>query len=166
MKRQKSGTKFEVYSFVTVWLKCGSRVVGEMTVVTQEAVAERLRAHGVKPTTQRLEIGMLMLGKPQHLSADRILADLRRSGSRISKATVYNTLNLFSRHKLVREVSVDSTRQFFDSTVEAHHHFYNVDTGELTDIARDDLLFSQLPELPEGTEAEDVEVVVRVRNSR
>ena len=77
---------------------------------------------------------------------------------------MYNTLNLFSSQGLTRAVSVDSERQFYDSTTAPHHHFYNVDTGELTDIGLDDLQFSQLPELPSGTEAQDIEVVVRVRN--
>jgi Fur family iron response transcriptional regulator len=135
-----------------------------MEVISKETIAERLRLNGVKPTTQRLEVGQLLLSMPQHMSADQILGKLRTSGSRISKATVYNTLNLFADHKLIREVSVDSTRQFYDSTTEPHHHFYNVDTGNLTDINRNDLEFSRLPQLPEGTEAKDVEVIVRVRN--
>ena len=104
-----------------------------MNVISKEVVAKRLREHGVKPTTQRMEIGMLMLAEPQHMSADKIIADLNQAGSRISKATVYNTLNLFSDHGLIREVSVDSTRQFYDSTIDPHHHFYNADTGELSD---------------------------------
>ncbi len=136
-----------------------------MSVISKEVVAKRLREHGVKPTTQRMEIGLLMLAEPQHMSADKIIADLHQAGSRISKATVYNTLNLFSEHGLIREVSVDSTRQFYDSTIDPHHHFYNTDTGELTDIRKDELAFSQLPELPPGTEAETIEVVIRVRNS-
>jgi len=136
-----------------------------MSVISKEAIARRLREHGVKPTNQRMEIGMLMLAEPKHVSADKIIGELRKSGSRISKATVYNTLNLFSEHGLVREVSVDSTRQFYDSTTEPHHHFFNTDTGQLTDIHKDDLEFSRLPELPEGTEAETIEVVIRVRNS-
>jgi Fur family iron response transcriptional regulator len=135
-----------------------------MKVISKETIAERLRSSGVKPTTQRLEVGQLLLSMPQHMSADQILGKLRISGSRISKATVYNTLNLFADHKLIREVSVDSTRQFYDSTIEPHHHFYNVDTGSLIDIQQNDLEFSRLPELPEGTEAHNVEVIVRVHN--
>lgn len=133
-------------------------------MVSKENIAEHLRANGVKPTTQRLEVGQLLLSNPCHMSADQILTELRTSGSRISKATVYNTLNLFSEYKLVREVSVDPERQFYDSTIEPHHHFYNVDTGELTDIGKDELSFNRLPELPVGTEAQDVEVVLRIRN--
>ncbi len=107
---------------------------------------------------------MLLLTNPQHMSADQILGELRLAGSRVSKATVYNTLNLFSHHGLAREVSVDSTRQFFDSTTHPHHHFYNVDTGTLTDIDSNQLDFDWLPELPVGTEAHDIEVIVRIRN--
>ena len=127
-------------------------------------VEKKLRSCGVKPTNQRIEIGMLLFASPRHMSADQIISDLRVAGSRVSKATVYNTLNLFSVQGLTREVSVDPERQFYDSTTAPHHHFYNVDTGELTDIGLDDLQFSQLPALPAGTEAQDIEVVVRVRN--
>ena len=127
-------------------------------------IEQKLRANGVKPTRQRTEIGGLILTEPQHVSADNILFRLRKKGSKVSKATVYNTLKLFTEHGLTREVSVDATRQFYDSTTHHHHHFYNVDSGELTDIAVNDLKFSQLPELPVGTEAENVEVILRVRN--
>ena len=129
-------------------------------------VENKLRASGVKPTKQRLEIGMLLFAEACHMSADKIIADLKSEGSRVSKATVYNTLNLFTSHNLIREVSVDPERQFYDSTTGPHHHFYNVDTGELIDIGLGDLEFSRLPELPPGTEAQDIEVVVRVRNKR
>jgi Fur family iron response transcriptional regulator len=126
----------------------------------------KLRASGVKPTKQRLEIGMLLFAEARHMSADKIIADLKLEGRRVSKATVYNTLNLFTSRNLIREVSVDPERQFYDSTSGPHHHFYNVDTGELIDIGLGELEFSRLPELPPGTEAQDIEVVVRVRNKR
>ena len=129
-------------------------------------VENKLRASGVKPTKQRLEIGMLLFAEACHMSADKIIADLTSEGSRVSKATVYNTLNLFTSHNLIREVSVDPERQFYDSTTGPHHHFYNVDTGELIDIGLGELEFSRLPDLPPGTEAQDIEVVVRVRNKR
>ena len=137
---------------------------GSQYVEFKQEIELRLRDGGVKPTRQRMEVGMLLLTSPQHMSADQILGKLHASGSRISKATVYNTLNLFARHGLAREVSVDSARQFFDSTIHPHHHFYNVDTGVLTDIGQDELAFSHLPDLPPGTEAHDIEVIVRIRN--
>ena len=119
--------------------------------------------HGILPTPQRVEIASILLERPQHLSADQILERLRSAGSRVSKATVYNTLRLFGECGLVREITVDPTRKYYDSTTHPHHHFYNVDTGSLTDIPADSISISDLPELPEGTEQQGVEVLVRVR---
>lgn len=124
-----------------------------------------LSQHGVLPTPQRLEIAGVLLCRPQHLSADQIIDRLRDSGSSVSKATVYNTLNLFGERGIVKEVMVDPVRKFYDSTTHAHHHFYNVDTGELRDIDDEAVDFSRLPELPDGTTEESVEVLIRVRNA-
>ena len=132
----------------------------------EHSIEARLRAAGIKLTSQRLEIGELVLAEPQHLSAEQIITRLQSRGRRVSKATVYNTLKLFTEHGLVREVSVDPSRQFYDSTTHPHHHFYNVDSGELIDIPADELRVSGLPQLPAGTEAENVEVVVRIRDAR
>lgn len=126
-------------------------------------VSRRLREHGIKPTPQRLAIGRLLLGEPCHRSAEQILGALREQGSRISRATVYNTLNLFTHRDVVREVAVDAGRRFYDSTTTVHHHFYNEDTGELTDIDPGDIGLPSLPELPQGTEASSVELIIRLR---
>ena len=125
-----------------------------------------LEQHGILPTPQRIEVAEILLERPQHLSAEQILERLKQTGSRVSKATVYNTLNLFGERGLVRELMVDPERKFYDSTTRAHHHFYNVDTGELVDIPDEQVRFADLPLLPEGTESESVEVLIRVRNRR
>ena len=122
--------------------------------------------HGILPTPQRLKIAEILLAKPQHLSAEQIIEQLRQTGSTVSKATVYNTLNLFGERGLVKELCVDPERRYYDSTTHTHHHFYNVDTGELTDIDEHQVSFSELPRLPEGTESQSVEVLIKVRGQR
>ena len=141
----------------------GGFVAGSAQLRTQ--VEDKLREHGVKPTPQRLEIGMVLLAKPCHMSADQLLRSLREQRSSASKATVYNTLHLFSQQGIIREVALDPSRLVYDSTTSFHHHFYNVDTGELTDIPADDISVSSLPDLPGGTLPDGVEVIVRVRNA-
>ncbi len=118
----------------------------------------------ILPTAQRLEIAELLLRKPQHLSADKIIAQLHAANSTISKATVYNSLNLFVKSGIIKECVVDPERRYYDSTTTAHHHFFNVDTGELSDIPSQGIEVSGLPELPEGTQLEVAELVVRIRN--
>lgn len=132
--------------------------------MTRREIVDRLEACGVLPTPQRLEVAEILLARPQHLAADQIIDILRRNGRRVSKATVYNTLKIFSDFGLVRELNVDPSRKFYDSTTHPHHHFYNVETGELTDIPADQVEIAGLPPLPEGTEPQGVEVLIRVRS--
>src|SRR3972149_4570462 len=122
-----------------------------------------LRTHGVAPTHQRLEIAHVLFGRGEHLSADRILALVNERHAETSKATVYNTLNLFRDRGLIREVIVDPKRVFYDPNTQPHHHLYNVDTGEITDISAAALAVSGLPELPPGMVTEGVDIIVRIR---
>ena len=132
-------------------------------IALRAEVEATLRAHRLQPTPQRIEVGMLLLEGPCHVSADQILQALRRSGSRISKATVYNTLQAFSRAGIIQEVAIDPSRLVYDSTCTRHHHFLFEDTGELVDIDPADVELLRLPPLPEGTQALSVEVIIRVR---
>ena len=135
-------------------------------MISRDDIVQLLSGRGVFPTPQRVDVAFVMLAKPQHLSADQVIAGIRAIGSRVSKATVYNTLNLFCERGLLRTVEVDPTRQFYDSTIEAHHHFYNVDTGELTDIPTGTVTLNVNTALPAGTVHAGVDVVIRVRSER
>ena len=129
-------------------------------------IIQKLRSFGVMPTPQRIEVASVLLDRPQHLSADQNIERLKANGSRVSKATVYNTLHLFGTKGLVKELNVDPSRKFYDSTTHAHHHFYHVDSGELSDIDNNEVSIMGLPPLPAGTEQESVEVLVRIRDKR
>lgn len=129
-------------------------------------IIQKLKSFGVLPTPQRIEVASVLLNRPQHLSADQIIERLKANGSRVSKATVYNTLHLFGSKGLVKELCVDPSRKFYDSTTHAHHHFYHVDSGELSDIDNGEVSIMGLPPLPDGTEQESVEVLVRIRDKR
>ena len=125
-----------------------------------------LRDKGVTPTHQRVQIAsVLFCREPYHYSAEQVLQEVNADAMEVSKATVYNTLGLFARKGLVREVIVDPSKVFYDPTTRPHHHFYNVDTGNLVDIQAGDIELAGLPELPTGTVAEGVDVVIRIRNA-
>jgi Fur family iron response transcriptional regulator len=132
--------------------------------MTRSGLLALFDQHGILPTPQRVEIAGILLERPQHLSAEHLLDKLRAVGSAVSKATVYNTLNLFSERGLIKEVMVDPVRKFYDSTTHPHHHFYNVDSGELSDIPDGQVFLQVLPELPAGTKRESIEVLIKVRD--
>lgn len=130
---------------------------------TRDALVEMLRRHDINPTHQRIEIAHALFARGEHLSADQILAIVNDRHSETSKATVYNTLNLFLEKKLIREVIVDPNKVFYDPNTEPHHHLYNIDTGELTDVDASRIEISGLPQLPDGMVTDGVDIIVRVR---
>jgi Fur family iron response transcriptional regulator len=126
-------------------------------------VAARLAACGIRITQQRLRIASILLAAPQHLSAEQVAEALRREGARVSKATVYNTLNLFASQGLIRQLSVDGECAWFDSNVGPHYHFQDEHTGALRDVELQDVQFSRLPEPPAGMEVAGIDLVIRLR---
>jgi Fur family iron response transcriptional regulator len=130
---------------------------------TRDQLVDLLRRHDINPTHQRIEIACALFSRGEHLSADRILSIVNDRHSETSKATVYNTLNLFLEKKLIREVIVDPNKVFYDPNTEPHYHFYNSDTGELTDIEASRIEVSGLPQLPEGVVTDGVDIIVRIR---
>jgi Fur family iron response transcriptional regulator len=133
---------------------------------TDAVIARRLSLHGVQATRQRVRIASVLLDRDQHVNAEQLLDLLRDRGIRVSKATVYNTLNLFAERGLVRQLSVDGQRTWFDSNVEPHYHFQQADSGLLTDIPIPDVAFERLPPPPPGMEVAGIDLVIRLRPSK
>ena len=133
-------------------------------ILADEEAARRLRDYDILPTQQRLRIARVLLARDQHLSADQILELVNAGGEGVSKATVYNTLGLFAQKGILREVNVDPSRVFYDTNNSSHHHFYNIDSGELSDIDPAELPVVQLPDAPPGSVIDGVEVIIRIRH--
>lgn len=121
-----------------------------------------LQHYKISPTRQRVEIAELLFQRPQHLSAEKILDGVTDAGNRVSRATVYNTMGLFSRKGVVREILIDRERVFYDSNTEVHQHLYNVDNGELTDVFDAETGVESGPELPDGLRIIDTDIIYKV----
>lgn len=126
-------------------------------------IASLLQQHNIQPTPQRMLIARLLFARCAHLSADEVFRLVNIDGNLVSKATVYNTLGLLADKGVVREVIADPNRIFYDPNTEPHHHFFDVATGELTDISADQIHVTGLPPLPAGAKLEGVDVIVRLR---
>jgi Fur family iron response transcriptional regulator len=130
---------------------------------TREEISELLRSHGITPTHQRMEIAQVLFEKRWHPSADQIMAAVNVRYAETSKATVYNTLKLFLEKRLVRELIVDPSKVFYDSNISEHHHFYDIESGEITDIASAGIRIQGLPPLPAGMVSAGIDIIVRTR---
>jgi len=130
-------------------------------------VNEMLQSVGLRPTRQRMALGWLLFGKgDRHLTAEMLYEEATLAKVPVSLATVYNTLNQLTEAGLLRQVSVDGTKTYFDTNVSSHHHFYLESNHELVDIPDQNLMLQQMPDVPEGYEISRVDMVVRLRKKR
>ena len=128
-------------------------------------IKRRLRASEITPTHQRVLIAEALFEKPQHVSAEQVLAMVNKDHEEVSKATIYNTLGLFAQKGLINEVIIEASKVFYDTNLEKHHHLYHTDTGVLEDISSSEIKIEKLPAPPEGTVLEDVDIIIRLRKS-
>jgi len=136
------------------------------TLKSINEACELLTQYGISPTQQRIRIAQVMCSEPRHLSAEQILDEVNLETVRVSKATIYNTLNLFVSKGLIREVIVDPSKIFYDSTTHPHFHFYNEDSGSISDIEEGSIALETLPKIPDNTELAGIDIVIRIRNSQ
>ncbi len=134
--------------------------------LSRSEIIELLHRFNVMPTAQRVQIAEVIYSKPQHLSAEQVLDRVSSLGHSISRATIYNTLGLFSEKGLVRQVTIDPDRVLYDPHTAPHHHFYNCDTGDLTDVEASAVEISVMPELPEGTRLSNTDIVFELRQTK
>jgi Fur family iron response transcriptional regulator len=123
-----------------------------------------LRMAGLRPTKQRVALAELLFGGGhRHVSAEQLHGEAENDGVPVSLATVYNTLRQFKTAGLLREVTVDAARSYFDTDTSDHHHFFIEDEQRVMDIPANSIVVKGLPEAPRGMEVTHVDVVVRVR---
>jgi Fur family transcriptional regulator, iron response regulator len=124
----------------------------------------RLRSVGLRPTRQRLALARLLLENgDRHITAEQLHGEAVDAEIRVSLATVYNTLHQFTEAGLLREVVVEPGRSYFDTNTNDHHHFFCEATSKLQDIPGRDVVVSELPLPPVGTEICRIDVIIRVR---
>ncbi len=135
-----------------------------MKMTAQAVIAKKLRAVGLRPTRQRLALAKILFsGGDRHVSAEVLHREASAAKVLVSMATIYNTLNQFKAAGLLREVAIEGDRSFFDTNTSNHFHFYHEKEGRLFDIGTDNLEINGLPAVPEGTEIDRIDVIVRLR---
>ena len=140
-------------------------------MITRQTHSERgsqwLTQGGLRPTKQRVALAALLVGDGQdrHVTAESLYDSSRKCGEKVSLATVYNTLRAFCEAGLMREITVDGSKSYFDTNMSDHPHFFWEDTNSLSDAQADDLEIKRLPEAPEGAEIAKVDVVIRLRRT-
>ena len=98
-----------------------------------------MRHCAIQPTPQRIAVVECVLKSKTHPSADEVLSYARKKCPTVSRATVYNTLNLLVEKGLLGMQTITEGAVVFDPNSEKHHHFVDNDTGDIYDIPWDQL---------------------------
>ncbi len=131
--------------------------------VSDTTIAERLKTAGLRPTKQRIALGLLLYGNGErHVTAEMLHDEAVREHIPVSLATVYNTLHQFTEAGLLREVAIEGSKTYFDTNTSDHHHFYFEHEGILIDIDGEGSPVLSVPNPPEGMEISRVDVLVRL----
>jgi Fur family transcriptional regulator, iron response regulator len=113
--------------------------------MTRKDTTSVLREHGIQPSAQRVAVADYVLHTLEHPSADLVFKRVREKFPWISRATVYNTLNLFVDQGLLRRLTIAEDSVVFDPVLEMHHHFIDEETGQIHDVPWDKIEVCNLP---------------------
>lgn len=126
---------------------------------------KHLREHGILPTAQRLAVAEFILETDAHPSADTVWEKVKETFPTMSRATVYNTLNLFVEKGLIQRQLLREGTVVFDGMNSAHHHFIDEETGQIYDIPWDAIEVKPRAEM-DGFDVHGYQVVLRGKKAK
>ncbi len=91
----------------------------------------------VNLTKHRKTIYNIIFDSGEHLSVDEIIAILKRKDLKISRATVFNSLNFLESNNYLKSFSIFGSKKVYDSNLSDHHHIYDLDSNRLHDVSVD-----------------------------
>ena len=129
-------------------------------------IINKLRGSGLRPTKQRILVAKNLFesNKTFHFTVETLYKKVNRIGKgKISLATIYNTVEAFTNAGYLKEILTSKNKSYYDTNIKSHHHFYDEETRELTDINYSQVKLSKIPIPPKGKKIKNLEVVIRIQ---
>ncbi|MEA1971824.1 MAG: Fur family transcriptional regulator [Candidatus Cloacimonadota bacterium] len=101
----------------------------------------KLDEKNVSVTAQRVKILEYLDKHRIHPTAKQVFLGIKDNMIKISKATVYNTLNLLAKKKIINELSIFEKTTRYDFETTKHSHFKCMKCGKIIDIYQSCNLF-------------------------
>ena len=128
---------------------------------------DKLRDAGLRPTKQRLQICEVLFDadKTFHFTINELEKKIKKQiNSKISLATVYNTIHAFEKKGYLKQIPINSNQTYFDTNVSDHHHFYDLNNDKLIDLENCDVGPINILKKINGKKIKSVEVLVKLEN--
>ena len=131
-------------------------------------IINKLQSSKLRPTKQRIAISKILFNRKEtfHFTIDQLKKIAEKNVKRkISLATIYNTVHAFEKKGYLKEISLKGNKTFFDTNTKGHHHFYDEETLQLTDIKNENISINNLPKIPNGKKIQDIEVTIKIASN-
>ena len=101
-----------------------------------QILKEVLQKEGLRFTRQRLAVWTEIGISREHRDADDIYISIRSKGVKVSRATVYRTIDVLVKNKLVRKMNVGDGKNRFESKIDEEHHDHMIclETGNIIEF--------------------------------
>ena len=132
----------------------------------KKAIINKLRTSGLRPTKQRILIAQNLFERDKtfHFTVETLNKEINKKGNeKISLATVYNTVEAFTKAGHIKQILTSKSKSYFDTNIKSHHHFYDPQTKKLTDIDYQEVILNKVPNPPKGKKIKDLEVVISLQ---
>ena len=128
---------------------------------------DKLRNSGLRPTKQRLQICEVLFSteKTFHFTIHELEKKIKdKINSKISLATVYNTVHAFEKKGYLKQIPINSNQTYFDTNVTDHHHFFDTKDEKLIDLENSDVGPINIRRKINGKKIKSVEVLVKLED--
>jgi Fur family ferric uptake transcriptional regulator len=118
-----------------------TRKSGDTTAKVEHLFKTFMKAEGLRCTQERLFVLREIYGSSTHLDADELFGRLREKGVRISRATVYHTLDLLFRFNLVSRIDLGHKHTHYEKAwgVDNHLHIICLKCGQVSEATSGEL---------------------------
>tara|TARA_Y100001958_G_C21108291_1_gene456059 strand:- start:278 stop:688 length:411 start_codon:yes stop_codon:yes gene_type:complete len=135
-------------------------------MVQKKEIIKKLRSTGLRPTKQRILIAKNLFDRKKtfHFTVEKLNKNINTNRKeKIALATIYNTVEAFTKAGYLKEILTSRSKSYFDTNIKSHHHFYDEESKELTDIDYNSVKLSKVPIPPKGKKIKNLEVVIRIQ---
>ena len=77
---------------------------------------------------------------------------------------MYNTVHAFEKKGYLKQLPINSSETYFDTTVTDHHHFYDLKEEKLIDLENSDVGPINILKKINGKKIKSVEVLVKLED--
>ena len=135
---------------------------------TKKDLASKLRTSGLRPTKQRVKLAEYLFNREKtfHFTVENLDKAINKKNieDKIALATIYNTVHAFKKAGHLKEITIKEGKNYFDTNISSHHHFFDVANCELTDIENNKIELKKIPTPPKGKSIKDVNVIINIDN--